>query len=349
MDNIDLKKISELLANQTGHSVQIEKIEKVGSGYHSDGFKLVAADGRCYFLKKVKSHDLGFELPERKIMSLLVSNGMCNRANIGSKCLGVVLGNGDEVKMLPEVNEATEIYHLQEYEPEGTSYWSLLQARKNRAAIEPEDLSELEKITDYISAVHRVKHPSSDAGQLKAVYNDSLRAVLTNPELAIMLLSDYTDSHPLLPAGEHGAYVGLMLNLMYQWKDRSDRLTALHGDFWGANLFVRKDGSVWMIDYSRIPWGDPGIDIGWWLAQYIWFYHATGNQYFKTMGDKFLELYIAKTNDQEIKQTVALSLGLLNIIFLSPRFYPDLDLSVGKSFFDNIVAILKKGTFIWTK
>lgn len=347
MNDIDLQKISSLISQKLGKKIEIIGIEKIGSGYHSDGFKLTAKDGHNFFLKRVKSHDLGFEIPERKVMSLLISNGMYHRSNLPPQPIGVILDNGNEAGIIPEVNEGTAIYHVQEFQPDGVSYWFSLQERKQKTKVDETDLAELEKITDYINKIHQVKHPARDIERLKSVYNDGLRNVLISPELTVMLLHDFTDSHQLLPAKEHGNYVGLMLNLIHKWKDRHDRLVALHGDFWGANLFFKKDGSIWVIDYSRIPWGDRGVDIGWWLSQYLWFYHETKNLYFKELGEKFLDVYAKKSGDKEIRQAVSLVLGLMGIIFISPRFYPDLNMEIGKRFFDNILEILRGNQFVW--
>ena len=347
MDDINLQKLSLLVSQKLNKNVEFVNIEKIGSGYHSDGFKLTAKDGHNFFLKRVKSRDLGFEIPERKVMSLLISNGMCRRSRLQPQPIGVILDNKNEYGIIPEVNEETAIYHVQEFQSDGVSYWSLLQNKKQKVKVDETDLAELEKITDYINKIHRIKHPSENVEILKSIYNDGLRSILISPELTVMLLHDFTDSHQLLPACEHGNYIGLMLNLIHKWKDRHDRLAALHGDFWGTNLFFKKDGSVWAIDYSRIPWGDPGVDIGCWLSQYLWFYHETKNPYFKEIGEKFLNMYIEKSGDNEIRQSVSLVLGLMCIIFISPRLYPDLNMEIGKRFLNNILEILRGNQFIW--
>ncbi|MFA5126854.1 MAG: phosphotransferase [Patescibacteria group bacterium] len=349
MPEINLEKISLLISQKLKEKIEIVDIEKIGSGYHSDGFKLTSKENRNFFLKRVKSHDYGFEIPERKLNSLLVSNGMYRRSGMSPRAIGVVINNQNEAVIMPELDENSEIYHIQEYKTNGASYWSQLESRKAKNRLDQQDLEDLEKITDYICRLHKVKYPSQDIEQLKIVYNDGLRSVITNPELTIMLLHDFDDRHPILPAREHGKYVGLMLNLMHLWKDRYDRLSALHGDFWGANLFFDQDGSIWVIDYSRIPWGDPGLDVGWWLAQYLWLYHETNNEYFKESGEKFLEIYIRKTGDKEIRQAVSLVMGLCGIIYIAPKFYPQLNLKPAKTYYKNILAILKNNQFIWKK
>ena len=112
-------------------------------------------------------------------------------------------------------------------------------------------------------------------------------------------------------------------------------------------LFFKKDGSISVIDYSRIPWGDPGIDVGWWLSQYLWLYHETKNEYFKKLGEEFLNMYVQKSGDKEIRQAVSLTLGLMGVIYVSPRLCPNLDIKIGKKFFENILEIMKKNQFVW--
>ncbi len=343
----DLKKLSKLISQKLNRKLTIKKIEKIGSGYHSDGFKLILENGRPLFLKKLKSYDLGFEYPERRISSLLISHSMAKRIKFSPQPIGIILENKNESFVIPEISEETRVYQVQELEKEGVDYWTLLQLKKNKKQIDGEDLQELSKIIDYITRVHNIKHPFTDKNRLRAVYNDAIRSVLTHPELTLMFLSEFPKNHPIFPLQKQREYLKLAWNLLMKWKDRCDRLTALHGDFWGANFFFKKDKSTWVIDYSRIPWGDPGIDIGWWFGQYLWFYHETKNEYFKKLGEKFLELYIQKTKDKEIIKASSLAMIFLGVIYITPRFHPDLDIKIGKRFFKNVIEIIKNNKILW--
>ena len=49
MMEINLPHLSRLLSEKLGERIEITGCEKIGSGYHSDGFKLSAANGTCYF------------------------------------------------------------------------------------------------------------------------------------------------------------------------------------------------------------------------------------------------------------------------------------------------------------
>ena len=347
MFQFDQKKISELISAKLGRRFDISQIDEAGSGYHSNGYRFTSLQGETLFLKRVKSNDFGFEFPERRLSSFLVSQGMAARPGRRPEPLGVIVKNDKEALMLPDLDDKVEIYHLQEYEDEGTSYWNLLKDKKDKKEVDDTDLKELDKIVDFIVSVHAIKHSTNDEAHKKAIYNDALRNVLTHPELAVMLLQGFPKDHPILPPKDHEWYVGRMLELIRDWKDRSERLTALHGDFWGANLFFRKDGSIWVIDYSRIPWGDPGIDIGWWLSSYLWFYHETQNPYFKDLGERFLSLYVAKTGDKEIRAAMALVMGLMGIIWTATQFHHDLNVPAAKRFIKVIKKILRNKKFIW--
>lgn len=347
MNNLDLEKISEAIGQKLNKNIEIISAEPMGSGYHSDGFILKQEE---FFIKKIKSNDLGFELPERKIYSLLVSNEMSKRNEHNPKGIGIMIENNQGKIILPDINENTEIYHIQNVIPgldaNSKNYWQMLLERKNKKEIDSQDITELEKITDLIADIHVIKYSSSDEEYLKRIYNDGLRSIITNPELTFTLLQYFSEENKILPREKHAEYVGLMLKNVYKWEDRSDRLCALHGDFWGTNLYFTKKGTF-LIDFSRIPWGDPGIDIGFWIAQYVWFFYETGNLYFKDLLDKFLANYIKKTSDNEIRETVCLSLGLMGIIYTNPKFYPNINEDIAKKFMDNMWKILKEQKFTW--
>lgn len=351
MKNLNLKIVSELLSDKLGKELKITQFKPAGSGYHSDGFVLYADNGEKFFIKKFKSNDLGFEIPERKINSLLISNGMSKRIDSHPEGIGVLVKNKNSKEFLPEVNAETEIFHIQKFLPEykdtSICYLDVLKEKIDKKALDDFDLNELEKITDTISEIHLQKHPSKDEQYLKDVYNDGLRNLLTNPELAIMLLQYFKDDDELLPRKMHSEYIGLMLNNIYKWENRHDRLSALHGDFWGSNLFINNN-NIDLVDFSRIPWGDPGIDIGWWIAQYVWNYYQTQNQIFIELLEKFLDLYINKTGDKEIRSAVAPTFGLMGIIYVNPRFYPNRgNDDISKQFMAHVWRILKEEKFIW--
>lgn len=348
MEKIDLKKISQLLSQKLGATFDVHTVEKAGSGFHSDGFKLIDKSGREFFLKRLKSYHGGFEFPERRISSLLVSDSMARRANSSPMPVGVIVTNDDHAHFMHELDDGHIIYHVQEFEASAKNYLSVMDERAAQESVSKEDREELAQIVDLIAGVHAVKHASEDASVRAAIYNDGIRSPIIHPELTYALLQDFADDHSHLPLPEQSRYLGLMWENVRVWKDRTDRLSALHGDFWGANVFFRHDGSVYAIDYSRIPWGDPGIDVGWWLSQYLWRYHKTGNPYFKELGEEFLNQYSAKMGDTEIRKAVTLAIGFTGLVNIYPHFHPEgLDKKLGDDFLRAVYNSLESKEFRW--
>jgi hypothetical protein len=348
MSDLNLTALSKILSAALGHEVVLVHAEQIPGGYHADAFKAVAADGSAYFIKKYRSHDLGFEYPERKLAALSVSHRMAGRSSVGPSSIAVAVDAGNGIVPAPEIAESGAVYHIQSYGDLGESYWSRLLVRKEKSAMDGEDARELDAIISAIAEIHAVRHPSDGAARLASAYDDSLRALIGHPELTLTILHDFPADHPILPLDEQAAHLGRMVKLMQAWKGRGDRLRAIHGDFWGANLFIGPDGAARLVDHSRIPWGDPGIDVAWWIAQYIWFFHETGNPYFRDLAEAFLGRYETTTGDTEIRRALILTLGTLVPIYLSPRFYPGLDIAVGTRFYAHVRSILSEGRFAWT-
>ncbi len=348
MDSIDVKKISRLLSEKLGRQVDLHTIERSASGFHSDGFKLVDQQGTEFFLKKLKSHHGGFEFPERRVTSLLVSDSMARRAGASPLPIGVIIASNEDAHFMHDLNDEHNIFHIQEFQAASESYLEILERKSKKSTLDNDDRDEIGKIVEFLSRIHAIKHPSTDPRVREVVYSDGIRSVITHPELTYALLQDFPDDHPHLSIEEQKRYLGLMWENVRSWRGRSDRLTALHGDFWGANVFFKHDGSLFVIDYSRIPWGDPGIDVGWWVSQYLWRYHKTGNIYFRYLGEEFFRQYIEKTGDKEIRKAVGLAMGFLGIVNIYPNFFPKgLDHDLGTRFISAVRQTLESKEFCW--
>jgi len=280
-------------------------------------------------------------------MSLMVSNGMEQRAGGHGNPVGVIIMNGANELILPDIEKNTKVFHLQMFAGTGVSYSSILAKNVEKKEVDDEDKRQLSIIADELVKIHSVKHPATDSKHLTAVYDDGLRSVLTNPELSVMVLSEFPKDNPILDLNGQKEIIGLMYENIKAWMGRSDRLTALHGDFWGANIFFKDDGGIFIIDFSRIPWGDPAIDVGWFMAQYLWYYHLTGNKYFKDITETWLKIYEEKSGDKEIRKAIPLVLGWTGIVQIYPRWFPNIDVKVGRKFISHIIEILKQKELIW--
>ncbi|MDO8664962.1 MAG: phosphotransferase [Candidatus Liptonbacteria bacterium] len=351
MEKIELKKLSEVISKRLGRAIIFSSAEVMKGGFQSHAFKLTTQDGERFFLKKMKqSGEAGFEITERHLFSYAVSHSMTKRSGLAPEPLGVIIGHEAEMIVLPNLDEGVSLYHVQKFADDlGESYWSLLLSKKTKKVPDENDRKEIEAIINLLVRIHSGPLPKFSLTVLKTLYNDSLQSLLAYPGYFFLFLSDFGSKHPLLPRSKHGAYIGLILNLVYRWENNTKRLRPLHGDFWGANIFLLSNDKATAIDFSRIPFGEPGIDVGYFVAQYLWFYHSTGNPYFKKLGELFIESYATKASDKDIRKALCLPLGLLALLYCNPRFHPDNNSASEKSFFKVVLANLKSGEFSWGK
>ena len=342
------EELERILSSKIGKNIKIKEIIEIGTGYHSDGFKVITNEDKQFFLKRIKAHDVGFEFPERKLASLLTSHSMTNRVkskeNLNS--IGVFIYN-KEIECIPEINENTQIYQIQEFGGEGKSYLKILDEKNKKQVVDDTDKLEIDKIIDYIIEIHKIKHPSDDIKILNAVYNDFLRNIIGHPEYILQLFHDMPKDNIVLSPEKQGEYLSLMIEYMHYLKNRSHRLTAIHGDFWGANVFFKENREIFVIDHSRMPWGDPGFDIGLFFGRYLIKYHSTKNPYFKELGNYFLNEYIKKTGDKDIFDNIVYTLGLIAVIYSSPLHVPDITDETRKSVYEHVVKMLKENRFFW--
>ncbi len=345
MNEINLSALSEAISNQLKTSVELVSIEKAGSGFHATGFKLTTSDGRSFFIKKITINSDGFEFPERKLSALVLSHNMNLRAGVKPASLGVILEHEGTAFSLSQISSETNIYHIQEFGVLGANYFSLLNEDLDKKEVDEKDVARIQNIVDAIGSVHSITPTAVDEKHLGAMYMDSLRAELVHPELTVTLMHALDEEHPILPRAKQGEFIALYLKVIHDWKGRYNRTRALHGDFWGANVLVQEDATVSLIDFSRIPWGDPGIDIGRWIAQYVWLYIVTQNSYFKELGELFLTTYEKRTGDTEIQS--ALTTGYIFPILVYATMFTDTKEEIRKQMFDHGCAVLEKGEFFW--
>jgi len=95
------------------------------------------------------------------------------------------------------------------------------------------------------------------------------------------------------------------------------RLTTLHWDFWYDNVIVWED-DVYFIDFSRIPYWDPAIDVGRFIGEAIIRYVFSEDIKWKKVIDRFLNKYIEISKDEEVLRYLDISILWVFYINTSP-------------------------------
>lgn len=346
--SVPLDEFSKIISEKLGEKINLAKAEKVSGGYEADAFVVHDENGRKFFIKKFKKEGQNKAHLEKDIHWFLTSDSMMKRSQNSPDGLGVVVGNNGKYSVMPTLNSDSEVFHIQNFEElESENYWKIISAKKEKNKLDEEDLEDVRKIAELLSQIHSSSLGDISEEEKKGIYNDSLSSVFTAQDLYFFFLHSFEEDHDFFPPEKHGSYTGEMLKLFHNFKNKGHRLRPLHGDFWGNNLHKRKDGSWHAVDYSRIPVGDPGIDVAAWIAQYLWLYHETGNKIYRELGEEFLNHYEKISGDQEIREHLNLPMGLWGLIWITPYFYPERTHSRAKKFFETVWNNLKNKKIGW--
>lgn len=159
-----------------------------------------------------------------------------------------------------------------------------------------------------------------DSRKKELLYRRWRREVFTNLEIPLHL---FEKDHATLK--NKRLYETLLKKIFdryiaYQEINQFERLTCLQGDCREWNMIY--DGKkVHLIDFSRIPYGDPAIDIGIFLS-FEPLSKSSRYEHLPALKKQFLTSYISITNDTEIEKHLELSglLAVFWIIFFREKF-----------------------------
>ena len=290
-----MKDIKQILSDFLNE--EIVEIKKFDSWFLSEWVKIIWKD-KNYFGRCLKDNFLWYFYKNEDYYSFSVSDEMINNAKSWIKSYWVLKYDNKS-------------YHITDF-----FEWKTLSL---------EDINEnnIVKIANKIWQIHKngnknLQNLSED--NKKFLYNRSLREVITHPET---VFSTY-ETRIVNTKDEDffKKYIWKMLDTYFKYMEKNSfhRISYLHWDFWQGNIMEDKNGNIEFIDFSRIPYGEPGIDIGRFLAQFQ--IDSIINVQNKERNDKlqnlFLENYIKVTKDEKILDYIKLWQLWVGFINLSP-------------------------------
>lgn len=276
---------------------EIFEVELFKEWFLSQWYKVKGANGD-YFVRSVKNNVAGFEYIWDDLRSFLISHQMYENA-------GLVKSHGTF-----EHNNQT--FHAQE--------------AKNGETIDIDSLDDnlVKLIAQKIATLHRSwkeKVNSLDKTYKKLLYRRWWRELLTNHETTFSIFE-----HHVVWKESHALFEGLIEKMLQEYfrlmrDDQTERMTTLHWDFWHGNILLDSETEdLHLIDFSRIPYWDPGIDVGLFLWQFS--IRELVDPDFSTRKNQikniFLKEYCEITWDQEIEKFLTLSELYVWFIHLSP-------------------------------
>lgn len=237
---------------------------------------------------------------------------------------------------LVSVAEAREFFVLNQW-TEGASYHLDLERFLRGGALRTLDRERVKAMARYLTLIHATKRRDAD------LYRRRLRELIGHGECIMGL----TDSYPK----RFGFITEELLRTIeeacnrWRWRlrDKTDRLSQVHGDFHPYNVLFRTGTDFAVLDRSRGEWGEPADDVtamtmNYLLNSLIRWGRLQGP--FEVLFRLFWDTYLQASRDKEVTATAAPFFAFRGLVVASPVWYPALSMDVRRSIFRFIRNVL---------
>jgi hypothetical protein len=131
-------------------------------------------------------------------------------------------------------------------------------------------------------------------------------------------------------------------------RDKSSRLSQVHGDYHPWNVMFRKGTDFSVLDRSRQEWGEPADDVTCMTINYLF---SSVNRWgdlrgpFERLFRLFWDRYLERTNDAGVLEAAPPFFAFRGLVVASPLWYPDVTLSTRRKLFHFIENVLEQPRF----
>jgi hypothetical protein len=298
-------------------SLDKQGIKKFGYG-KPVRFKLRLADGteRQAVLSVMKGDKYGHQHMWDRASILLFQYETSERLDRHVKPLsvGYVDGRGE----LHPMERPSEFFLVTEMLP-GHDYYQEL-ARIRQGDFRSKDRKRATEFARWLAGIHAKKKNDPP------LYHRRVRDLLGSSE-CIMGMVDEAYPHPYAPFPDE-RFRNLEKALIdWRWflRDKSHRLSQVHGDFHPWNVLV-EDHGFHVLDRSRGEWGEPAGDLASMAVNYLLLALLDKGRLegpFADLWHRFFESYLAESGDTEVLSVIAPFFVFRCLVVASPEWYPD--------------------------
>jgi hypothetical protein len=243
--------------------------------------------------------------------------------HVRSLDVGVVHQSG----ALTSVADAVEHFQLVE-KAAGSLYWLDLD-RMLSAPMTRGDVERTEALARFLAEAHAQKRDEP------TLYQRRIRELVGHGECMMGILDSYPHPYAPLPAAACEALEQAAVTWRWRLRNRSHRLSRVHGDFHPWNVLFREGTDFSLLDRSRGEWGEPADDVAALAVNYLFFgVRRSGMQGqpvaepFLTLFLTFTETYLRASGDHEILEVLPPFFAFRALVLAHPRWYPGLSLEV---------------------
>lgn len=341
--------VQKIFKNEFGTEYEILSVRKIKGGFLSDAYVVDAKNKsdaeKKFFLKTIKGDSFAFERNEDAISSYLASQKTAEIVGLNPKSLGCFIANEkSEISKMNPLSDGEKLFQLQEFR-QGRGGLDFFLGKEPGYILTDSDKKIIEKIAELLFFVHKRKFSLSEKKK-EMIYKRSLRDIIAHPELTLSVFENNLKKSKIFKGQFRYDYLAEMIKVSEFFGKYHKRISCVHGDFWLANILVDKNKEPFFIDYSRLCYGDPGMDVGYFYTAALWGAIYYKKSYLKDVAEHFLAHYLLISKDKDIMKTAVTQVGFIGAVCLVEDFYPNTTNADRKKFAEYIFSCLKNKKLI---
>jgi len=316
----------------------IKEFKELGKGNHGTGYLVELEEGKKFVVKTLSDAYLGHEYPSDRAGVLLYNYDNANKLPNHVKTLDVGILNQNGAK---SIGGADEFFLLME--PYfGVEYVEDMNRMLKTKEITEQDKQKTLKLAEYLAKIHSQKHDTP------SLYKRYTRESFGHSELMTGVIDIYPPDIKFASFDELTELVKKAVGLWNKNKNKTHRLSQIHGDFYYGNIVFDDDNKLTVVDRSRGVYGEPADDVVCIIANYYCYAIRQNQKFegiFKELSEIFLKKYLELTNDQEILELIPLYWTTRSVIIFCPIFYPDITDEVRRNMYLTAMKIADEDKF----
>jgi len=244
--------------------------------------------------------------------------------NLPKHAHSVDAGCFEDTGKLVSVGKCKEYFILTEF-IEGRLYHLDLDRLKNTDVSSEFDVERCVALSDYLAEIHKTRYNSA------GLYVRRIRDLVGHGECIMGLLDSYPKEFAYVKPSYFIDFEKACVEWRWKLKERTHRLSQVHGDFHPWNILFREGVDFTTLDRSRGEWGEPADDIAALTVNYLFYSlqkYGELSGVFDRLFKLFWENYLQKTCDSEILDVVQPFYAWRSLVVASPIWYPNLSVDV---------------------
>jgi len=318
---IEKEKLRDYLSKVFSSDITITNIEKLGEGFHAEGFliKTKNKEGQenQYVLKTFRGQGFGHDYPSDRanvvIRSLLDYNLLPNHIR------AIDVGSIQDDDSLLSVGKPKDFFIIME-EAKGIDYWIDMHRMRDKGSLSEDDKRRIKLLANYIAKIHSIKYNGDNS---ESLYKRVVRDFVGHGELTMGVIDTFPKK---IDFASNQELVEIVKNMVEWWekiKYKNERLTVVHGDFYQGNIWFDGEKLV-VLDRSRFRYGEPADDTACLTTNFITYSVFAFGEFkdpFKELLELFFMEYFKKRDDPELFKVSPLFHSFRALVCIHPLFY----------------------------